>query len=144
MASRFKEKLEKAYAAGELDSLKESLLPYLRAQRDCLCSFIREFQEKETSCSLAQMVKIFILQQNMPFNMRDYMTRQTHAIHRDTGECSCPEERQRAVAEWIKHRAADHRSTSMFEQVYCFEKLKEEILPILERELAEVLSPATA
>jgi hypothetical protein len=141
LASEFKEKLERTYASGELDSLKHNLLPYLRAQRDCLAAFIKEFQEKEKTCSLAQMVKIFILQQNMPFNMRDYMTRQSHVIHRDTGECSCPEERQKAVADWIKHRAADHRSASMFEQVFCFEKLKAEILPILEEELADVLIP---
>jgi hypothetical protein len=89
----------------------------------------------EGTCPLDQMIKVFIIQQNLPFDMRDYMTRQHRRIQRDVGECENGEHRQRSVSEWIRKKALEHRSTSMFEQVFCFERCKEELLPLIEEEL---------
>jgi hypothetical protein len=77
--------------------------------------------------------------------MAQYMARQSSKIKQEInidGQEQDMSRRQANVAEWIRQKAEDHRSTSMFEQVYCFEKLKEKLLPIIEEELG--LAPMTA
>jgi hypothetical protein len=127
--------LEKAFDSGELDSLKQNLLPFVRINRAKLLQFIIEFQRVEGPSPLDLMVKVFILQNNMPFDLRDYMTRQSSRIEQEIGPCDCVDQRRASVAAWIHQKAADHRSTSMFQQVYCFERLKHVILPLIEAEL---------
>jgi len=135
LASEIVKELEVAFDAGELDCLKKSLLPFIRSNREKLLQFISDFQRVEGPTKLDVMVKVFILQNNMPFDLRDYMVRQSTRIEKDIGPCDCAEQRRESVAAWIHQKAADHRSTSMFEQVYCFERLKNEILPLIEEEL---------
>jgi hypothetical protein len=128
-------RLERAYQSGEMDDLKASILPFLRKNRVKLLEFIREFQKVEGPCSLDQMIKFFILQHNMPFNMAQYMAKQSTTIKQEIDSQAHDEARQACIAEWIRQKAEDHRSTSMFEQVFCFEKMKEEILPFIEEDL---------
>ncbi len=135
MASDIVKDLEKAFDSGELDNLKQALLPYIRSNRAKLLQFIADFQRVEGPSPLELMVKVFILQNNMPFDLRDYMTRQSSIIEKEIGPCHCAEERRASIATWIHQKAADHRSTSMFQQVYCFERLKQQILPLIEEEL---------
>lgn len=136
MASEIVGKLEKAYECGDLDDLKASILPFIRKNRDKVLEFIHHFQEVEGPCPLDRLIKFFILQNNMPFNMAQYMARQSSVIKKDIdGHPAEGQARQATVAEWIKQKAEAHRSTSMFEQVFCFEKLKDDLLPLIEEEL---------
>jgi hypothetical protein len=105
--------LQSAFDAGELDSLKDSILPFIRANKQKLLQFIQNFQCVEGPCSLEVMIKVFILQNNMPFDLRDYMQKQTSRIEREIGPCDCAETRRASVAEWIHQKAADHRSKSI-------------------------------
>jgi len=127
--------LERAYSEGELDTLKAAILPFIRSHREKLAEFIRNFQRIEGPTSLDVMVKIFILQNNMPFDLKDYLHRQTNLIEKEIGPCCDSKERRQNVAEWVRQKAADHRSSSMFQQVYCFERLKQELIPLIEAEL---------
>ncbi len=127
--------LESAYDCGDLDPLKNSIVPFLRANKKRLIEFIQSFQQVEGPCPLDQLVKIFIIQTNLPFDMSHYMNKQSSAIKNEVETCECLEERQKKVATWIQDRAASHRSQSMFEQVFCFEKLKDSILPLIKEEL---------
>lgn len=142
MTSKLVEDLECAYAKGEMEELKRSIVPFVRCNRDKILRFIEDFQKVEGPYPLEQLIKFFILQNNMPFDMRSYMQRQSCAIREDVGSCPDKQQRQAEVAEWIRKKAESHRSTSMFQQVFCFEKLKEEILPLIERELFLTPQPA--
>ncbi len=118
-----------------METLKESILPFIRANREKILLFIGDFQRSRSSCRLDQLIKFFIIQSNLPFNMRDYMTRQSHAIHCEVGKHENAELRRVAVTEWIHRKAEEHRSRSMIQQVFCFEKCKEMLLPLIEEEL---------
>jgi hypothetical protein len=80
------------------------------------------------------IIKIFIIQHNMPFNMAHYLAKQSTAIRQelDIQEAQEFAKRQACVANWIHQRAAAHRSASMFEQVFCFDRLKGELMPLIE------------
>lgn len=127
--------LEKAYQCGEMDGLKASILPFIRKNRDKLQQFISDFQKVEGPTSLDQLIKFFILQNNMPFDMAQYMAKQSTTIKQEIDGQAREKSRQDCIAEWIRQKAEAHRSISMFEQVFCFEKMKEEILPLIEEEL---------
>ncbi len=137
MASEIVGKLEKAYESGDMDELKASILPFVRKNRDKLREFIQDFQRVEGPCPLDRLIKFFIIQNNMPFDMSQYMVKQSSVIKKEMeiDQAQPGQDKQAHVAAWIKQKAEAHRSTSMFEQVYCFEKLKEELLPIIEEEL---------
>jgi hypothetical protein len=138
VASETVGRLERAFESGDMDELKASILPFIRKNRDKLLEFIQEFQRIEGPCPLDRLIKFFIIQNNMPFDMAQYMARQSSKIKQEMnidGQEHDLHRRQANVAEWIRQKAEDHRSTSMFEQVYCFDKLKEQLLPIIEEEL---------
>jgi len=137
VASEIVGKLERAYASGDLDALKASILPFIRKNREKLREFIQHFQRIEGPCPLDRLVKFFIIQNNMPFDMAQYMAKQSSVIKQDMGMSGDRDAqiRQANVAEWIKQKAEAHRSTSMFEQVFCFDKLKDDLMPLIEEEL---------
>jgi hypothetical protein len=135
VGSEIVKQLEHAYDCGDLNDLKASILPFIRSNRDKLLGFIQEFQRVEGPRPLDMLIKIFIIQHNMPFDMAQYMAKQSDAIRRDIDGCEDLAQRQCRVAEWIRQKAEAHRSTSMFQQVFCFEKLKDELMPLIEEEL---------
>ena len=143
MASEIVGRLERAYSSGDMDGLKASILPFIRKNRGKLLEFIQHFQRIEGPCPLDRLVKFFIIQNNMPFDMSQYMNRQSSVIRQDMAiadKDACV--RQANVAEWIRQKAEDHRSTSMFEQVFCFDKVKDELLPLIEEELGLHAEPS--
>jgi hypothetical protein len=144
VASEIVGRLEQAYSSGDLDGLKASILPFIRKNREKLLEFIRHFQRIEGPCPLDRLVKFFIIQNNMPFDMAQYMAKQSSVIKQDMAIAGDKDARirQANVAEWIKHKAEDHRSTSMFEQVFCFDKLKDELMPLIEEELGLHAEPS--
>jgi hypothetical protein len=129
--------LEQAYDCGDLNDLKATLLPFIRTNREKLLLFIQDFQRIEGPRPLEMLIKIFIIQHNMPFNMAQYMAKQSSTIRKeiDGQQADDLAKRQACVADWIKQKAEAHRSTSMFQQVFCFEKLKAELMPLIEMEL---------
>ena len=136
MGSEIVRELENAYGCGDLNDLKASLLPFIRTNREKLIQFIQDFQRIEGPRPLEMLIKVFIIQHNMPFNMAQYMVKQSDTIRKEIdGQADDISKRQSCVAEWIKQKAEAHRSTSMFQQVFCFEKLKDELMPLIEEEL---------
>lgn len=137
VGSEIVRELEHAFDCGEMNDLKASILPFIRTNRAKLLQFIQDFQRIEGPRPLEMLIKIFIIQHNMPFNMAQYMAKQSSKIRKeiDGGEAEDLAKRQNCVAEWIRQKAEDHRSTSMFQQVFCFEKLKDELMPLIEEEL---------
>ncbi len=136
MGSEIVRELENAFDCGDLNDLKASLLPFIRTNRVKLIQFIQDFQRIEGPRPLEMLIKIFIIQHNMPFDMAQYMTKQSNTIRKEIdGQADDLSKRQACVADWIKQKAEAHRSTSMFQQVFCFEKLKSQLMPLIEEEL---------
>ena len=137
MGSEIVRNLEQAFDCGELDDLKASILPFIRNNREKLLQFIQNFQSIEGPRPLDMLIKIFIIQHNMPFNMAQYMAKQSSTIRKeiDVQQPDDLTQRQSCVAEWIRQKAEAHRSTSMFQQVFCFDKLKDQLMPLIEEEL---------
>jgi hypothetical protein len=137
VGSEIVRELEHAFDCGEMNDLKASILPFIRSNRAKLLLFIQDFQRIEGPRPLEMLIKIFIIQHNMPFDMAQYMAKQSTKIRKeiDGEQADDLSKRQSCVAEWIRHKAEAHRSTSMFQQVFCFEKLKEELMPLIEVEL---------
>jgi len=135
MGSEVVRDLEQAFDCGELDDLKASILPFIRCNKDKLLRFIQDFQRIEGPRPLDMLIKIFIIQHNMPFNMAQYMAKQSSKIRLEIDGDEDLARRQNCVAEWIRQKAEAHRSTSMFQQVFCFEKVKEQLMPLIEEEL---------
>jgi hypothetical protein len=136
LGSEVVRELEHAFDCGEMNDLKTSILPFIRANREKLIRFIQDFQRIEGPRPLEMLIKIFIIQHNMPFNMAQYMAKQSSTIRKEIDvEPDDMAKRQSCVADWIKQKAEAHRSTSMFQQVFCFEKLKDELMPLIEIEL---------
>jgi hypothetical protein len=137
VGSEIVRELEHAFDCGEMNDLKASILPFIRSNRAKLLLFIQDFQRIEGPRPLDMLIKIFIIQHNMPFDMAQYMAKQSSKIRKeiDGDQADDLAKRQNCVAEWIRHKAEAHRSTSMFQQVFCFEKLKDELMPLIEVEL---------
>ncbi len=145
MGSEIVRELEKAYDCGDLNDLKASLLPFIRTNRQKLLTFIHDFQQMEGPRPLDMLIKIFIIQHNMPFDMAQYMAKQSSTIRKEiTAPVDDDTKRQNCVADWIRQKAEAHRSTSMFQQVFCFEKLKDQLMPLIESELNLHPVPATS
>jgi len=125
--------LNQAYEAGELDGLKSSILPFLRVNQKRLHSFVLSFMDQNGEQTLEFMVKYFILSFNMPFDMKSYMDSQSQAIKKDI-DLATPEKRTALVSEWIKEKAAIFREHSIMQQIYCFDKMKGELIPIIHEE----------
>jgi hypothetical protein len=134
--SQLLNKFEKAYQSGKMDSIKDCLCPFLEANKSNLKQFIVNFQEKNGKLPLESLIKLFILSNNQPFDMHSYLAKQSDEIKRDLGQSlSRPESRQKLITKWIKEKADSFRNHSIMEQIYCFDKLKAEVLPQFRKEL---------
>ena len=127
--------LNKSYEEGEFDALKSSLLPFLRSNREKLQDFIDAFCQKNPDQTLDNVIKIFILSYNMPFDMKEYMASQSEAMAKDIGPDIQSTRRKELISEWVRDKAAKFREHSMLQQIFCFEKMKNEIVPLIESDL---------
>lgn len=128
--------LEEAYLAGKLNHLRDKLWSFLDVHGNDLRDFIDKFEATNGAWTLDALTKYWILTSNLPFDLKTYLKEQTQAIQRDLGpKIADPEARTKLVTEWVKSNAAVFRDHSMLEQVYCFEKMKSEVLPKLAERL---------
>lgn len=136
---KLSEKFQEAYDSGRFDSQKDLILPFLRNNLEKLKKFIDDFEKGHGKQSLENLVKYFILSSNLPFNMQKYLQEQSEAMKNDIGpEFNNPEVRTKLAAEWIEKKAANFRNHSIMEQVYCFSRLKNDILPIITEDLKKI------
>jgi hypothetical protein len=139
-------KFDDQWNSGELKCLCNQALPYFLSNIPELDSFLNRFSELIGPESLDVMLKLFIYHQNMPFDMTSYMKSQSDYImknlsiqkEKDFKENSTG--RQRAVGHWIQTYAHEHRHQSILLQVYCFEKVKDQIIGEIESALNQFQS----
>jgi len=100
--------------------------------------FIKNFNSNNDEQPLESLIKFFLISMNMPVNFKFYLDSQSRVMQNDIGpDIENPDERKKLVTSWIGSNAEDYRTFSIMEQIYCFDRSKNEILPEVERLLVE-------
>jgi len=127
---------DKAYAEGKLDYLKQLFLPYILDNIADLYEFkqqkMKQFLE---ALNMHQLMKLYLYYKQMPLDMRRYMEGQSQSIKEAISDTN--KERQVAVSDWIKQHAARHRDVTIKTQCLFFEKIADQVIPPIEKALAE-------
>ena len=88
--------------------------------------------------STLSLLKMFLRERKMPFDMRQYMLAQREFICSKLGDESLsPEERQAAVSAWIKRYAEELRDQAIERQCLFLDEAAEWIVPEVESLLQE-------
>jgi hypothetical protein len=134
MQSHVIEEFEREYNDGEFQELSRCAIPFIRDHWLDLRLFIERFNPLLGDERLDTIIKLFILHHNMPFDMGLYMKSQKRFIEKTVmlaEQTSNPDQRREAVAQWIRENAQKHRHEAILKQVLCFDKVKDQILPLV-------------
>ena len=127
---------DKAYAEGKLDYLKQLLLPYILNNIADLYAFKQEkMKQFLEALDMHQILKLYLYYKQMPIDMRRYMEGQSQSIKEAIADTN--KERQTAVSDWIKEHAARHRDVTIKTQCLFFEKIADQVIPPIEKALAD-------
>ena len=127
---------DKAYAEGKLDYLKQLFLPYILNNIADLYAFKQEkMKQFLEALDMHQILKLYLYYKQMPIDMRRYMEGQSQSIKEAIADTN--KERQTAVSDWIKEHAARHRDVTIKTQCRFFEKIADQVLPPIEKALAD-------
>jgi len=133
-------KFATSYNSGELTELTNSIVPFLKMHVEELKIFIQNFHSKNDKQPLDALIKFFLISMNMPVNFKFYLNNQSKTMEKEIGpEIQNPEKRSNLVSSWIGSNAEKYRTHSILEQIYCFDRCKNEIMPEIEKllELSE-------
>ena len=127
---------DKAYAEGKLDYLKQLFLPYILNNIADLYAFKQEkMKQFLEALDMHQILKLYLYYKQMPIDMRRYMVGQSQSIKEAIADTN--KERQTAVSDWIKEHAARHRDVTIKTQCLFFEKIADQVIPPIEKALAD-------
>lgn len=127
---------DNAYTEGKFDYLKQLFLPYILNNIADLYRFKKEkMKQFARVLDMHQLIKLYLYYKQMPIDMRRYMEGQSQSIK--DAIAGTTKERQEAVAEWIKRHAARHRDVTVKTQCLFFEKIADQVIPTIEKALAE-------
>ena len=113
----------------------KAILPFFESHIDELRDFIQD--RRCQNLSLLEYLKQFIRTYKLPFNMQRYMSVQTTYIKQVLQERV--QDRQGAVSHWIQEHASRHRNRMIQLQCLYLDRIKDSLLPeiqkLLERRL---------
>ncbi|MCQ2108680.1 MAG: hypothetical protein MJZ05_07945 [Fibrobacter sp.] len=113
----------------------EAIIPFFENHLEDLRKFIQDRQSHHLS--LLEVLKQFIRTYRLPFNMQRYMAVQTTYIRQTLQEKM--QDRQMAVSRWIQENASRHRSRMIQLQCLYLDRIKERLLPEIEKMLDQKL-----
>lgn len=119
--------------------LREQVERYFRANAKAWKSFATEFLAVTPDVPLLVLAKFFVIRSNQPFDMSTYMKTQAEHIKlalEDDLEKIPPAERQKLVADWLRHNAQSHRDQIILDQA----RLLDDCCAALEPFLRELIS----
>lgn len=114
---------------------EDAIIPFFENHLEDLRKFIQD--RKPQNLSLLEILKQFIRTYKLPFNMQRYMAVQTTYIKQTLQEKM--QDRQMAVSRWIQENASRHRSRMIQLQCLYLDRIKERLLPEIEKMLDEKL-----
>ncbi|MCQ2105648.1 MAG: hypothetical protein MJZ26_07635 [Fibrobacter sp.] len=107
----------------------KAIIPFFEAHKEELKKFIAE--RGQQGLCLLELLKQFIRTYRLPFNMQRYMAVQTTYIKQTLQEKM--QDRQMAVSHWIQQHADRHRSRMIQLQCLYLDRIKERLLPEIEK-----------
>ena len=116
----------------------EQILRFFRQHREEWRSFVSDFLPVTPHPPLQALAKFFVIRSNQPFDMPAYMKAQAEFIKNSLDgslDSSTPLERQKLVAEWLRHNAQSHRDQIILDQARRIEQCGE----LVEQGLRELL-----
>ena len=116
----------------------EQILRFFRQHREEWRSFVSDFLPVTPHPPLQALAKFFVIRSNQPFDMQAYMKAQAEFIRSSLDgslDSSTPLERQKLVAEWLRHNAQSHRDQIILDQARRIELCGE----LVEKGLKELL-----
>ncbi|MCL2100159.1 MAG: hypothetical protein FWH22_00395 [Fibromonadales bacterium] len=120
----------------ELEAMKASAIDFFLKDIETLKYFIKKMQEDFGQTDLVFALKMFVLNSNKVFNMAEFMKDQSllaeEYVQKKKKNFSS-EERRIALNQWIENNAALFRKNVIFKQIYCIDKMSEEIVPVIKR-----------
>lgn len=125
--------------------LGEQIVRFFRQHREEWRRFVSDFLPVTHRPPLQVLAKFFVIRSNQPFDMQAYMRAQAEYIRESMNgdlEALSAVERQKMVAEWLRHHAQSHRDQIILEQARCIEQCADLIEPVLAELLEEPISAA--
>ncbi|NLB63846.1 MAG: hypothetical protein GX801_07045 [Fibrobacter sp.] len=139
--SSWQKQFEDAFNRGDYDKVAECALPFFKRNISDLKQFVDRTAPLVGEENFEIILKLFILHSNIPFDMGLYMKTQREFIESSVelqGVEDTPQARHFAVKEWIQKHAQKHRQDAILKQILCFDKVKEKIIPELQKALREL------
>jgi serine protease inhibitor len=127
---------EGEFSEEDLKAMKEYAIAFFLKDIEKLKLFVKKMQEDFEQLDLAFALKMFVLNRNMVFNMSEYMRIQRELAEehvKSQGAASSSEERRDILNKWIEENAKMHRKHTIFNQIYCIDKMAGEIVPEIEK-----------
>ena len=107
----------------------KAILPFFQSHIDELRKFIQD-RDSQRLC-LLENLKQFIRTYKLPFNMQRYMAVQTTYIKQMLQERM--QDRQVAINRWIQEHAGRHRNRMIQLQCLYLERIKDRLLPEIQK-----------
>lgn len=134
-----KKKIVDQIPASVFAGLADHAMPFFHRHIGEIKQFF--FERRASSAdpiSSLSLLKMFLRERKMPFDMRQYMMAQREFICSKLGdENLSPEERQAAVAVWIKRYAEELRDQAIERQCQFLDEAADWIVPEVERLIQE-------
>ena len=100
------------------EETSEQILRFFRQHKEEWRSFVSDFLPVTPHPPLQALAKFFVIRSNQPFDMQAYMKAQAEFIKNSLDgslDSSTPLERQKLVAEWLRHNAQVHGKATQVE-----------------------------
>jgi hypothetical protein len=131
---------EEEYRRGELQEMCRAMLPFFLRNLADFRAFSREWTERFHGLDFLFLLKLYVLNKNMPFDMAQYIQTQKRNIESKAQLAHLPEAvRQEAVSDWIAKHAQEHRKDAILRQIFCIEKMAATIVPAIQEQLGKTL-----
>lgn len=121
----------------EFTGLREHAIPFFRRHIGEVFAFFKERRHYSESLPTLDLLKMFLRERKMPFDMRQYMVAQSEFIKAHVKDDLPAEERQKAVGAWIKRYAEEHRDKAIEQQCLFIEVERDWIVPEIDKMLSE-------
>ncbi|MDR1831049.1 MAG: hypothetical protein LBQ76_09800 [Candidatus Fibromonas sp.] len=132
--SNIYKQLESELSQKDLEAMKASAIDFFLKDIEALKQFTKKMQEDFEQSDLTFALKMFVLSNNKVFNMVEYMKGQSRLAEeyvKSQNKDFNSDERRAALNHWIEKNAALYRKSTIFEQIYCIDKMSEEIVPVI-------------
>ena len=134
--SNIYKQLESELSQEDWEAMKASVIDFFLKNIETLKQFTKKMREDFEQSDLTFALKMFVLNNNKVFNMVEYMKGQSRLAEeyvKSQNKDFSSDERRAALNYWIEKNAALYRKSTIFEQIYCIDKMSKEIVPVIEK-----------